>query len=428
MRSSPDIFLAFRYLRPKRSLVSVITLLSVIGPALGVAVLIIVTAVFDGFDREMKQRLLGLQAHLMVYPGQRSYFESVAKIDDPAPVMGLLESKGLKAAPMIEDLALVQYRDIIEIKSMRGIVPEEEIEITDLKKSIVAGTWDIKPGEVLVGVNLAASLGVDIGDAILVHSPRKLTENVVWDESGEITMEETQSVYLPEEAVVAGLFSVGIHQIDANMIYLHLDQAADVLGLDWGAATAIHCRSNSPFELDDLANELRGILKGYHVVTWQEQNERLFGALQVEKTLTTFLLFFIVIVAAFSIAGTLITSVTQKTRDIGILKAVGMGPGTIAKVFLIQGAVIGFLGTAAGTAVGLLVIRFRDNVADAIARLIGHELFPPELYYLEKIPAWLTMQDTLVIVGMAFIVCVAASLLPALYASFLQPAKALAED
>ena len=428
MRCSPDIFLALRYLRPKRSLVSIITLLSVIGPALGVAVLIIVTAVFDGFDREMKQRLLGLQAHLMVYPAQRSDFESVAKIDDPTPVMGLLESKGLKAAPMIEDLALIQYRDTIEIKSMRGILPEKEIEITDLRDSIVTGTWDIQPGEVLIGVNLASTLGVDIGDTVLVHSPRKLTENVKWDESGEISMEETESVYLPEEAVVAGLFSFGIHQIDANMVYLHIDQAAEVMALDWGVATAVHCTSDHPFDLDPVTENLRGILRGYHIVTWKEQNERLFGALQVEKTLTTFLLFFIVIVAAFSIAGTLITSVTQKTRDIGILKAVGIGPGTIAKVFLIQGAVIGLLGTVIGTICGLLIIRFRDTVADGIATLIGHELFPSELYYLDKIPAWLTVKDTALIVGLAFFICVTASLLPALYASLLQPAKALAED
>lgn len=428
MRLPPDIFLALRYLRPKRSLVSVITLLSVIGPALGVAVLIIVTAVFNGFDREMKQRLLGLQAHLTIYPQFRSSFESVATIDDPDPVVGLLESKGLKAAPMIEDLALVQHRETIEIKSMRGILPEREVTISDLGDSMVKGDWNIDPGEAILGVSLAAALGVDIGDTLLIHSPRRLTENVDWDEQGDITLKETQSVYLPEEVVVAGLFSFGIHQIDANMIYLHIDQAAEVVGVGWGSATAVHCRSNTPFALDETAEALRKILRGYHVVTWQEQNERLFGALQVEKTLTTFLLFFIVVVAAFSIAGTLITSVIQKTRDIGIMKAVGIGPVTIAKVFLIQGAIIGLLGTTLGTGIGLLVIRFRDTIAEGIAKVIGHEIFPPELYHLQRIPAWITPTDTIAVVGLAFCICVAAALLPALYASALQPARALAED
>ncbi len=428
MRLPPDMFLALRYLKPKRSLVSVITLMSIIGPALGVAVLIIVTAVFDGFDREMKERILGLQAHLMVYPSKRSYFDPVAKIDDPTTVMTILEAHGLKAAPMIEDLALVQHEQSIEIKSMRGIVPEREVEITALRESLVRGTWDIKSGEVLLGMDFAAALGVDIGDTVLIHSPRRLTENVEWDEGGEITVEQPENVYLPEEATVAGIFSFGIYQIDSNMIYMHLDQAAEVLSIDWGAATGVHCRTPDPFAMTGLARQLREQLPDYNVVTWQEQNERLFGALKVEKTLTTFLLFFIVIVAAFSIAGTLITSAIQKTREIGILKALGIGPGMIARVFLVQGALIGFVGTAIGAAAGLLTIRYREPVAKGIAKVLGHEIFPPELYHLQKIPAWLTWRDSLTIIGSAFVICIIASLLPALYASTLRPAKALAED
>ena len=164
------------------------------------------------------------------------------------------------------------------------------------------------------------------------------------------------------------------------------------------------------------------------IQTWQERNQMLFGTLKVEKNLMTFLMAFIVLVASFSIAGTLITVVVQKTREIGVMKAVGFGRLMIARVFLFQGAIIGVIGTAAGTALGLLVIVFRRQIADFLSFIMGHDVFPAELYHLEAIPAQVTASDLTFIIILSLIICISAAVVPAIYASSLQPAKALQED
>ncbi len=430
MRQAPDIFLARRYLRPRRSLTSVITLLSVLGPALGVTVLIVTTSVFSGFQREITQRLLGVQAHLQVFPSPPVIADPERQpvIADPERVMRAMQEVGLKAAPAIEDLVLLQFRESMEIKSMAGILPDREAMITDLKRSVLQGKFEIEHGEILVGSPLAEHLNLRVGDQLLIHAPRRLTRHIEWDEEGRLRTEEVDTVYLPEEVVVAGIFSFGIHELDSNMVYMHIDQAAELVGLDWDTATSIKGRADDPFNLQPQLAALRRQLPEFFIVTWQERNERLLGAIQVEKNLTMFLLFFIVLVAAFSIAGTLIASVIQKTREIGILKALGLSPLMIARVFLYQGMMIGAIGTLAGCLAGVLIIHHREAVADMIAGLLGREIFPPELYYLDRIPAWLTAGDVTMIGGLAFLVCVLAALLPALYASCLKPARALAEE
>jgi lipoprotein-releasing system permease protein len=279
-----------------------------------------------------------------------------------------------------------------------------------------------------VGEELAMELGLSIGDDLIVHSPAKLAQGVEWNEDGSIDSREMDTVYLPEEVRIAGVFSMGVYEYDANIVFLSIDQAADLFGLDWGSATSLHARVPDPFQMTGVTAELRQALPGYRVVTWQEANRQLFGALRVEKNLMFFLLFFIVIVAAFGIAGTLITVAVQKTREIGILKAVGMTSGMVARIFVLQGAIIGFLGTALGTGLGLLVIHYRNQMAEVLARIMGVEVFPKELYHLSQIPALVTPRDVVVIVVGAWLICVMASLMPAVYASLLSPAQALQEE
>ncbi len=430
MLNKADIFLARRYLRPRRSLTSVILLLSILGPALGVAVLIVTTSVFTGFQREIQHRLIDMQAHLRVVPAQAAAkgLSEQAIISDPQSIMQVMREAGVTPAPSLDDLALLQSRGRMEIKSLQGIDPELEEKITDLERGTILGTHRISHGEVLIGQPLAENLGLNIGDQLLLHSPRRLTEHIEWREDGTVKAEEIDTVRLPEEVEVAGIFTFGIHQLDSNVIYIHIDQAAELLGLDWDTADSIKGGVEDPFDLRDEAAALQARLPDYHVITWQEENKRLLGAVQVEKNLTLFLLFFIVLVAAFSIAGTLITSVIQKTREIGILKAIGLSPFTIARVFLYQGMLIGAAGTAIGCLGGVLIVYYRESVADFIARLLGREIFPPELYYLDRIPAWISAGDVMLITFLALAACVLAALLPALYASALKPARALAEE
>ncbi len=427
MQLTADLFLALRYLRPKRTFISVITLLSVLGPILGVALLVIVIAVMTGFDHDLKHGILGMQSHIQVFAPYGSTQNGQGVIADPAPILKRFKELGCPASPIIEGPILLQLRNKAEGKYVRGIVPESERLVTRLADS-VDGRFDLREGEAMIGREMARQLGLAIGDQILIHSPANLTRNFSWKDDGTIEPTQSKDLYLPEEITIVGIFSMGVFEFDNSMVFLNLDQAADLFGLNWGSATSIHAKTPDPFHLNPVAETLRKSFPFNRILTWQEANQRMFDALRVEKNLMFFLLTFIVIVAAFGISGTLITVVVQKTREIGILKAVGMNPALVARIFLLQGAVIGLLGTGLGTLVGSLVIHFREPISAFLATVMGVEIFPAELYHFSQIPAQIQSGDVALIAGFSFVLCVLASLVPAMYASLLAPAEALRED
>ena len=422
MHLPADIFLALRYLRPKRTFVSVVTLLSILGPVLGVAVLLIVSAIMSGFDRDIRQGIMDMQAHLQVYPILAQTFQEPEKIAEK------LRANGIAASPVIEGQTMMQVHNSILPKIVRGIDPKSEHTVSNVSKSIKFGHYEIKEGEALIGIRIANQLRLKLGDKFLMHSPARLTKHVKWKEDGSIDITKPDEVYLPEEVTVAGIYSVGVADFDENIIFLHIDQAADLYGYQWDSATSIMCRVPTPLEIAPYKAIAEDAAPNAEVQTWQERNQMLFGTLKVEKNLMTFLMAFIVLVASFSIAGTLITVVVQKTREIGVMKAVGFGRLMIARVFLFQGAIIGVIGTAAGTALGLLVIVFRRQIADFLSLIMGHDVFPAELYHLEAIPAQVTASDLTFIIVLSLLICISAAVVPAIYASSLQPAKALQED
>jgi len=428
MRLPADIFLALRYLRPKRNLVSFIPLLSVVGPVMGVAVLIIVMSVMSGFDRDIKERILEMQAHLQVAPGY-SLDGAAPVLEDPMPILEALEKAGLKGAPIIESPILVQHEKRMNIKFLRGIQPELERQVTNLETNIKDGRFELEEGEALIGEELARELGAGIGDHLLIHSPGKFTENIQWNEDGSIEIDEDSDVFLPEEVEIVGIFNMGMFEYDSNMVFIHIDQAAELTGLDWGMATSVHAHVEDPFDMRAEVEQLTVLLeRRYRIITWQEANSQLFAALRVEKNLMMLVLSFIVLVAAFCIAGTLLTVVIQKTREVGVLRALGMGRLAISRVFVLQGALIGLIGTSLGTGAGLLIVAFRNQVATFLGAVMGVEVFPKELYHLAEIPAWVKPADLAMIVSLAFTLCVLASFFPALYAACIRPAKALQDE
>ncbi len=418
-----ELLLALRYLRPKRTFVSVITLLSILGPVLGVAILLIVNAIMTGFDHNIRESIMNMQAHIQVYPLRDDYFR------DPGPIMEKLEEHGVQAAPLTESTALIQIRDQILPKYVRGIDPEREKRVTTLLDSTNMGEPPaLSDGEVIIGDLLGQQAGLRPGSQFLIHSPARLTQNIKWQENGRVEIKEPDELYLPEEVTVIDYFSMGVSDFDANIIVMSLDQAAELTGHEWGSATTIQLRVPDPMNMNALVADLRATFPELAFVTWQERNQMLFGTLRVEKNLMTFLMAFIVLVASFTIASTLITVVVQKTREIGILKAVGTPSGTIARIFLVQGGLIGLIGTAGGTALGLLVIAMRDQIANFLSFLMGHDVFPAELYHLTRIPARVTAGDLCLTLFMSITICLLAALVPAIYASALQPAKSLQED
>ena len=431
MKSLPpaDWFLSLRYLRPKRTFVSVITLLSILGPVLGVALLVIVTSVMSGFDHDIRDKILGMQAHLQVFPPTSYLSDQKPVIQDPTPVLEALTRNQAFGSPLIEGPVLLQVRDKISAKYLKGILPDKERLVTSLgQKENLRGRFDIREGEALIGDEMAAELGLRLGDRFLVHSPSKLTRSVEWGKDGQVKVNKSDEVYLPEELTVVGIFSMGVYEYNSSILFVHLDQAANLFGMEWGSATSIQVRAPDPFKMAPLVSELRRLFPAYRFMTWEEANEVLFGALRVEKNLMFFLLFFIVIVASFGIAGTLITVVVQKTREIGIMKAVGMTNGMIARIFLYQGAIIGVVGSTVGTLLGAVVIQNRNTIAALLGKIMGVEVFPAKLYHLTKIPGFLVPSDMVLIVGMSMLICIAAAVIPALYAAALSPADALRED
>ena len=432
-----DIFLALRYLRPKRTFVSFITLLSILGPTLGVAILLIVNSIMAGFGKDIQENIMSWQAHLHVFPNMKSI------MDEPEKIIEILEKHGVKASPLIQDSALIQVKantlsgeteQVIQPKVVYGIDPAREGEVTGIKGAMIYGKFDIEEGEALVGDRLANAVGLRIGSSFLIHSPARLTQNVKWDKDGQVHVGQPDEVYLPEEVKVVGIFSMGFAEFDENVIFVRRDQAADLFGYDWGTATSVQGKVPDPMQMDKLMQELNGDinepnrLRRFKIVTWKERNQMLFSTLQVEKKLMAFLMTFILLVASFSIAATLITVVVQKTREIGTLKAVGVSSWTVARIFMFQGAVIGVFGTTFGITLGLLVIHYRNAIAAILSKILGHDVFPPELYHLNHLPALWTANDLVTVSILSMTVCILAALIPAIFASALPPAKSLQDN
>ncbi|WP_294502878.1 ABC transporter permease [uncultured Victivallis sp.] len=416
-----ELFLAGRYLKPRRNAVSLITLLSILGVTLGVAVLIVVLAVMTGFTDLMKEKLVETQAHFQVRPGYGGV------IYNPEEAIRAVEQAGGRAAAVIQSPVIVQRG--------RGLDPRVVLFGTsaeDLKKNgiflpdtLKKGKLSLDKGEIIISTDQAARWGVGIGDKILLHTQQRLTQMVDFNPDGGVTLNKNASAYLPAEFVVTGIYSVGKYDFDRMILFAGIDDAADLLSLPWGSATAVFGWGPDAFDQKKLVETIRESLPFLRVVTWEEENQQLLGVLAVEKNMMFFLLIFIVLVAAFSIMNTLITSVYQKTHEIGILKALGASDRCVTFIFILQGFLIGVVGSVTGTLTGVLVIFYRNDIMAFASKTFHIELFPKQFYYFDGLPAHIVATDVLIIVGASVVLCTLGALLPALRAARLDPARAL---
>ncbi len=418
--TSVSLFLAGKYLRPRRSAVSVITVISVIGVTLGVAVLIIVLAVMTGFTDLMKSKLLETQAHFHI----RGYQGTVG---DPAELVQAAEKVGAKAAGVVQTPLLAQVGEKLDTRIIAiGTRPEALRDFMKLQTYLVLGEISLKPGEVIISSDMARRWNVSAGSRILLHSPSKLTGMVKIGKDGKVELNRDRAVYLPGEFTVSGIYSFGKYDFDRAVLFLNAEDAADLAGLPWGFVTMIYGWVPDPFHMERQLDALQKAIPQYFTISsWQQENRQLLEVLQVEKRMMFFLLVFIVLVAAFSIANTLITSVYQKTREIGILKALGASDGVVLRVFVLQGLLVGVTGACSGTLLGVLVIRFRNDILRLAARWTGQDLFPKEFYYFNELPAHIIAGDVILIAAMAIILCTIGAVIPALRAARLDPAGAL---
>lgn len=401
-----ELFLGLRYLKPKRTFVSVITLISLAGVTIGVWVLIVVIAVMSGFDRELREKLMGMHAHVTVMGGLIEHSDKLLQT--------ALETPRVRAAtPFAMGLVLIEFERHVATPYLKGIDPKREVTVSKLGTYIKEGSLDLEGDKVLIGRELASQYGIFLGDKITVYSPRNL------EKKGE-------EVYLPMELTVTGIFESGMYEYDIGLVFTSLETAQELYNLG-NAVQGIEVTTDDPINgaravADALNRKLPAPLRAQ---TWAQMNQRLLGAIQVEKSVMFFILTFIVVVAAFGIMSTLITVTVQKTRDIGVMKALGAASGKILRIFVFQGFIVGVFGVALGIGLGLLTVQNINPVNHFLSSVVGIDLFPRDIYNFASIPAYLTVRDLVTIGGSALVICTLAGLLPALRAARLEPVEAL---
>ena len=425
-----ELLLALRYLRPKRTFVSIITLISVLGVALGVAVLIIVISVMSGFDHDLRGKILGFNSHLKIYALDKSEgTDSMANYED---VMGLVSSnKNVRGvAPFVLGQVLVEtesantnvHESLTAAPWLRGVDVNAESAVSILPKSIVAGAFDLSGHSVIVGSDFAHKMKITIGDRLAISSPsdlQKMRENY---------SKTNAELILPFDYTITGIFNVGYYDFDVGFICTSLENAQDLYNLGDGVHGLL-VMLNDPYQAPEVRRELLQTLgSDFSITTWEDENKAILGALLVEKNVMFYLLFFIVLVAALCILSAQITFVVQKTREIGMLKALGASHLQISSIFLGQSAIIGVLGVLAGYGLGVLAVAYRNEFLEFMRWATGWELFPESIYEFSKLPAIIDVHDIAIICGCSFVICILGGVIPAFRAGRLKPVEALRHE
>jgi len=423
------LFLAARYLKPKRTFLAVITLISVLGVTLGITVLILVMSVMTGFERELQRKVIGFDAHLLV--------TNNGLIDQWKELVGKAEKTPgvVAAAPFVQGPVIVEFNHQRLAPKIRGIEPKLEQKVSDLSKFIIAGKLDLSGDSTVIGSELARTLGVQVGDVITIYSPGNLGQVLEQldrlkgkssqGKSSKGDVDSLRQLVLPTQLTVTGIFESGRYLYDSEFLLVPLHIGQELYGLR-GSIHGISVRTTDPNSAAEIREELRKNLpKELSCVTWMDLNKQLFDAIAMERHVMFFLLMFIILVAAFGIMNTLITVTVQKTREIGVLKALGARTWQIVSVFVVQGMVVGIIGVVSGLILGMSLIRWRNEVSQWLASALGVEIFPRSIYQFNEIPAEVVPTDVALICVSAFFICSLAALIPAWIASRLDPVKAL---
>jgi len=410
MLSPLPLGIGLRYVRSRRRsfFVSFITWVSLAGVCLGVAALITVLSVMNGFEGELRSRLLALSAHAtLAEPG--------ASAADLARLAGRAAARpGVAgAAPYLEVQGLLSTGAQLAGGTVRGVEPAAEARVGELAESMVAGSLgDLEPGSrrMILGRVLAAELGLRLGDPVTVLLPRA-------DETGNL---------VPEIGAftVSGIFEVGLADHDATLALVPL---ADLALLAGGAAPAgVRLRFEDPIDAPVLARAVAAALGGsLEVRDWTEDHAAYFHAIRLEKTMMTLILLLIVAVAAFNIVASLVMVVSDKRTDIAILRTLGLARRAVVGIFVTQGTVIGWLGTAAGVALGLALALNVGDITPVLERWLGFQVFDPDVYYISRIPSEVQSTDVWLVALAALALTFVATVYPALRAAATQPAEAL---
>ncbi|MDC0207204.1 lipoprotein-releasing ABC transporter permease subunit [Nitrospinae bacterium] len=416
-----ELFISLRHLKSKRAqkFISLNTWISIGGVALGVMALIVVIAVMSGFGKDLRDKILGTNSHIVVTNITRSGmddFESVLK--------KVMQSDGVKAAaPFILNQVMLTFGSKSSGVVVRGVDPEREAMVSDLEKNLIQGEIGmlkrrkknkVGPGHdnIILGKELSQKLGVQVGGAISMVSPASRL---------------TPMGLIPKIKLfkVVGLFESGMFEYDSSLAFISIQSAQRFFSMK-GKVSGIEIRVEDIDSADQIAELLQENLGfPYYVKDWMRMNKNLFSALRLEKIVMFIILILIILVAAFNIVSTLFMVVMEKTKEIAILKSMGASRTSIMKIFSFQGLIIGLLGTLIGCIGGFTIVPNLNEIVGFIENIFGITAFPSDVYYLDKLPSEIQYMDSFLIVVFSIFICFVASLYPAWRASRLDPVDGL---
>ena len=418
---SYELFISLRHLKAKRSqkFISLNTWISVGGVALGVMALIVVIAVMSGFGKDLRDKILGTNSHVVVTNITRTGME-----DYEAIIEKVKKAKGVNAAaPFILNQVMLTHGGNAMGVVVRGLDPELEAGVSDLKKNLVQGSLEMLGGPakstgkprragIILGKELARRLGVQRDDVVSMVAPASRV---------------TPMGLIPKIKLfkVVGFFESGMFEYDSNLAFISIYSAQKFFSMK-GKVSGIEIRVEDIEQADQVAAEIQQSLGfPYYARDWMQMNKNLFSALRLEKIVMFIILILIILVAAFNIVSTLFMVVMEKTKEIAILKSMGASRSSIMKIFSYQGLIIGIVGTAVGCVGGFTVVPNLNEIVGFIEDLFGITAFPSDVYYLDKIPSDIQYFDSFLIVVFSIVICFLASLYPAWRASRLDPVEGL---
>jgi lipoprotein-releasing system permease protein len=399
------MWISQRYLRSKQKekFISLTALISMIGISVGVIVLIVVIAVMSGFDRYLEDKITGTDADIIInFPEGLKDAEAVIEEIEKIPSV-------VATAPFIAGQAVIKEDNNFIGVEFRGIDPKKQQRVTKLKDYLIEGSFDVSDNELIIGNELAYRLGLRVGDNINLVSPTTLK---------------------PSNFKIIGIFNSGMYVYDSSLVVTSLKGAQQFLRTS-NVVPGISLKVDNAYKVDDIKHSIfwkLGNKYSYSVMTWIDLNRNFLNALKLEKTVMFIVVTMTTVVAAFGIVSTLIMSVMSRTKDIGILRAIGAKTRSIILIFLFQGLGIGFVGIVIGIAVGVLLASSLNRIIDFVSNLIGYSLIPREIYYFDRLPTSFDMTDIMIIAVCAFVISLMASLYPAYKASKVNLSDALRHE
>jgi lipoprotein-releasing system permease protein len=421
MQLPVELFLALRYLRPRRTFVSVITVLSFLGVAISVLVLIVVLSVMAGFRQALDDKIIGFNAHLTVAAENDviyNYQDAIDRIkQDPAV---------LAAEPFVRGPVLIRFHhegrtDAKMIPAYIKSVPVDgDDPVLPMKKFMKMGEYELRGDSALVGTEFSRRAAAFPGDKLEIYGPKFL-------DSIHDSAAANRAIPLPDEVTIQGVFQTGQFDYDLNFILVSTELAQHIYGMTaTDSVEGIAVRLKDPSQAELVKERLNRTLPPPLVArTWMDDNHDLFNAIATEKVVMTFILLMVMLVAGLGLCSTLITITVQKSREIGLMKALGATDVQVCRVFLYHSIVVGVVGAVSGTALSAVVLHYRNPFRDLLRTLFHIEVFPGSVYGLPDIPAVVSPTAVISIAISAVVICMLAALLPALNAARLSPARAL---